>query len=237
MEVESLNYFELRNVKETDYENYILPDWLIETLSLEDKILDYGCGLGQMLIALKRQGYNNLKGADICLAAVDICKKNKLDVEQRDVYEMLEEYRGYFDVVILSHVLEHLDKSEMVQFLEKIKCLLLPQGKIVVMVPNAQSNTGCYWAYEDFTHKMLFTTGSLCYVLRAAGFYNIELVDDFKVKGGKMLSFRSILKIIRFFLLRLYILNKRFWNLVTESSFHRQSVDCYSYEIKAIARE
>lgn len=42
------------------------------------------------------------------------------------------------------------------------------------MMPNAQSNTDCYWAYEDFTHYTLFIAGSLLYVLREAGFTNIE---------------------------------------------------------------
>ena len=37
-----------------------------------------------------------------------------------------------------------------------------------------QLNTDCYWAYEDFTHYTLFIAGSLLYVLREAGFTNIE---------------------------------------------------------------
>ncbi len=55
-------------------------------------------------------------------------------------------------------------------------------------MPNAQSHTGCYWAYEDFTHNTLFTAGSLLYVLKMAGFAHIEIIDKdalVGVKGGK----------------------------------------------------
>lgn len=45
------------------------------------------------------------------------------------------------------------------------------------MVPNAQSYTGAYWRYEDFTHNIMFTAGSSTYVLRSAGFENIEFLD------------------------------------------------------------
>lgn len=55
--------------------------------------------------------------------------------------------------------------------------MLADNGIIFISVPNAQSHTGCYWAYEDFTHSYLFTAGSLEYVLRAAGFSNVHIVD------------------------------------------------------------
>jgi hypothetical protein len=45
------------------------------------------------------------------------------------------------------------------------------------MVRNVQSNTGSYWAYEYFTHFTLFTSGSIYYVLKMAGFDEIEFVD------------------------------------------------------------
>ncbi|MGC9101323.1 MAG: hypothetical protein ACP5HC_08750 [Caldisericum sp.] len=41
------------------------------------------------------------------------------------------------------------------------------------MVRNVQSNTGAYWAYEDFSHFTLFTSGSIYYVLKMAGFDEI----------------------------------------------------------------
>ncbi len=100
----------------------------------------------------------------------------------------------------------------------------------MVAVPNAQANTGAYWAYEDWTHTTIFTTGSLYYVLKAAGFNNIEFLDIDCSMGSPLIK-----KIIRKALLKLYKLNLSFWNKVTCSSFHKTSPQVFSYEIKAKA--
>jgi hypothetical protein len=104
-------------------------------------------------------------------------------------------------------------------------------GQLIVMVPNAQSNTGCYWAYEDFTHSTLFTAGSLYYVLCAAGFSQVEFIDIDCTAGMK--PFKKLMKKC---LLGLYIFHFGFWNKVTASAFHSPSPQIFSYEIKAIAR-
>ena len=70
-----------------------------------------------------------------------------------------------------------MPKHEIIPLLIKVRSLLTQSGSLLVMVPNAQSNTGSYWAYEDFTHHTLFTAGSLYFVLRQAGFDSVEFVD------------------------------------------------------------
>lgn len=78
----------------------------------------------------------------------------------------------------MSHVLEHLPKDMIIPVLQKIRdSLLNKDGELCIMVPNAMSNTNCYWAYEDFTHNTLFTPGSLLFVLREAGFSDITFLD------------------------------------------------------------
>lgn len=61
--------------------------------------------------------------------------------------------------------------------------LLTDKGQVFIRVPNAQSNIGCYWAYEDFTHNLLFTAGSLLFVLCSAGFENIKLIDQYGLEN------------------------------------------------------
>lgn len=230
------NYFELRNIHKNYYSDYIIPSWILKTIHVNDKILDYGCGYGQFLTALKKTGYTNIKGIDICSEAVQVCIKNGLDVELINDDD-LKKYRGCFDFITLSHVLEHIPKSEIISFLGIVKTLLNDNGKLIIMVPNAQSNTGCYWAYEDFTHTTLFTTGSLFYVLKAAGFSQIDFVNSSNVQWNKIYRVINILRVFKSFLLQLYKLNRKFWNLVTESSYHKPSPECYSYEIRAVAKK
>ena len=228
-------YFNLRNIKQTYYEEYKIPMYLRCVLPVEPhaKILDIGCGFGQMIQALKKEGYSNLKGVDISDEAIDYCLKQGLEVIKiTDLRQFCVTSGNKYDFIIMSHVLEHLDKSTIIDIVGQIKNNLMNQGaSLLVVAPNAQSNTGCYWAYEDFTHTTLFTAGSLYFVLKAAGFESVEFLDP----DGLTYS-RPIIKQLRKFFLFIYKMNVGFWNMVTDSSFHRPSPQIFTYEIKAIAK-
>ena len=101
----------------------------------------------------------------------------------------------------------------------------------MIMVPNAQSVTGAYWMYEDFTHYTLYTAGSMSYVLKAAGYEYIHFVNP---DGTEFMSAPK--KLIIKTLLAYYRLKQDFWNLVTQSSFHKPSPRIYSFELKVVAR-
>ena len=109
---------------------------------------------------------------------------------------------------------------------------LKENGRLFIAVPNAQSNTGCYWRYEDFTHHTLFTAGSLLFVLRQAGYSKMQIYDK-----DCLLGLDGWKKIIRKILLSLYRSNNKFWNKVTASSYHSPSPVVNSYEIKMIAEK
>jgi hypothetical protein len=99
-----------------------------------------------------------------------------------------------------------------------------------VYVPNAQSNTGSYWA-EDFTHHTLFTSGSLYCVLSKAGFAQVEFIDADCTAG-----MRPRRRWLKRRLLTIHTANYRSWNRVTFSATHPPSPEIFSYEIKAVAR-
>jgi SAM-dependent methyltransferase len=229
-----MSYFDLRNVSTYDYEDYELPLYLkkiIINFSLTARILDYGCGFGQTLNALKQRGFNNICGADIDEKVLEFCGKIHQVYDCRKI-GWDDELKNSFDLIIMSHVLEHFPKDEMISRLAEIRQLLKDDGKIVIMVPNAQSNTGAYWAYEDFTHHYLFTSGSIYYVLKAAGFSKISFIDIDCTEGLKLTK-----RILRKMFLSLYRLNFGFWNRITTSSFHRPSPQIFSYEIKVCAEK
>ena len=98
-------------------------------------------------------------------------------------------------------------------------------------MPNAQSNTDCYWAYEDFTHYTLFTAGSLFYVLREVGFTAIEFLDHDGL--GNSTGWKKFVKRL---LLKAYIKNKLFWNKVTGSAYHQPSPMIFTWELKCLAK-
>lgn len=226
------NYFKFRKVTSSDYDGFLLPAWLKRELSDKNaSILDFGCGYGQVLSALHAEGYSNICGADIEESAISFCTKNSLNVRMLDVTNTGNPFEKKFDVIILSHVIEHVEKNLIIDVLNKIRNNFLKEGgQLLIAVPNAQSNTGCYWAYEDWTHTTLFTSGSIYYVLKSAGFEQIDFLDIDCTVGQN-----HIVSALRKFLLFFFKLNNSFWNKVTKSSFHMPSPVIYSYEIKVKA--
>ena len=228
-------YFKHRNIENGFYSDYILPVYLESVLptNKDAQVLDIGCGFGLMLLALKKKGYKRLSGVDISEDAVRYCAQLGLNAKKIDnLIDFCASADKRHDFIIMSHVLEHLEKSTIIETLEYIKKNLMnPEACLVVMVPNAQSNTGCYWAYEDFTHNTLFTAGSLFFVLKSAGFESVAFLDPDGLTGS-----RPVIKQLRKFFLFIYKMNIRFWNIVTNSSFHRPSPQIFTYELKALAK-
>lgn len=226
-------YFTNRGVEPPTNTNQKLPRYLRDRLAnVNAKILEIGCGYGNLLFALQNEGFKNIIGMDVSEQAVSYCTRHGLPVQKGNILSYVGNEQ--YDVVLMSHVLEHLPKDNVIPMLNKIRdTILAPKGELYLMVPNAQSNTNCYWAYEDFTHNMLFTAGSLLFVLREAGFQQIEFLDadglyDFKRRGGWEYWKRK-------WLLKLYIKNRLFWNKITGSSYHRPSPLIFTYELKCVA--
>ena len=227
-------YFELRNVNLNTYTEYQVPAYLKEILvDSRSNILDFGCGFGQLTSALISAGYKYVEGAEINSVAIRILQERGLIVHDLNgTTDFFATHANSYDFVIVSHVLEHLPKDQIISHLKKIRTVLNATGRIIVMVPNAQSHTGAYWAYEDFTHNTMFTSGSIYYVLKAAGFSGVSFLDPEGLAGISNVK-RSIKKL----LLLAYKLNYNFWNKVTSSSFHIPSQQIFSYELKVIANK
>lgn len=228
-------YFRNRNVRGSSVAEYRLPEYLREYLPADRgaAILDIGCGFGQTLDALRQEGYRNLAGIDVSVEAVAEARQKGLDIELiGDIGSFCAKSGKRYDFIIMSHVLEHVEKDLIIDTLRTIReVLIAPRGSLAVMVPNAQSPTGCYWRYEDFTHTTIFTAGSLFYVLNSAGFESVEFIDP---DGTADNSFP--LKLLRKLFLAVYRLDLWFRNRITRSAFHRPSPQIFTYEIKAIAR-
>ena len=227
------NYFEFRKISEENYTDSKIPLWIKKEIEKKDtKILDYGCGFGQLLRELLRDNYQNIYGVDIEKNAIESCQNSGLMVEELNLDNLKNPYNFKFEIIILSHIVEHIPKSEIINTLAFIKNeFLAKNGKLLIAVPNAQSNTDCYWAYEDWTHTTLFTSGSIYYVLKAAGFEKVEFLDIDCTLGSSIIK-----STIRKFFLKLYKLNKNFWNKTTCSAYHQPSPQIFSYEIKVKAQ-
>jgi len=111
------------------------------------KILEVGCMFGHLLEELKNE--YEVRGIDIGHEAVTFCREKGLNVDLISAEDFVQKNHQQFDLIVLSHVLEHLlDPSDV---LKKFNSFLNPGGKIIVLVPNQASFCrkffGRYWGW------------------------------------------------------------------------------------------
>ena len=101
------------------------------------KIADIGCAIGGLLEQLKGKGFKNLLGIDPSISCVQITKQEKgIDCIHSSLFELDESF-GKFDLLVISHVWEHiLDLENAIKSLQKI---LAPNGCIYIECPNAMN--------------------------------------------------------------------------------------------------
>lgn len=99
--------------------------------SVHSAILDVGCGSGRLLRRMQRSGFTNLQGVDP-YAPGDIAEPG-FRLRRAE----LQSVEGRFDLIILSHVLEHL--SDPVATLAMARRRLSADGTILARVPVAGS--------------------------------------------------------------------------------------------------
>ena len=228
------NYFKLRKIDDNFYQNYQIPNFILKIIKEKNikKILDYGCGTGQLINALMQKNID-VTGMDASDEAVNIGKKNGLNIIKiNNLDEEKKNYENTFDLIIISHVLEHQKKNEMANLLNNLRYMLKENQYLLTIVPNAQSITGAYWRYEDFTHEYLFTTGSLNYLLCDNNFDKIEFIDIYATSNLNFIN-----KIIRYLAIKMYETLHLSFLKITGNSYHLSSKNIFTYEIKCLAKK
>ena len=227
-------YFNLRNINADYYKQFQIPKYLENLLTANKAkfILDYGCGLGQLTSALHNKKYKVI-GMDISEESLAEFKKKKINfVKINNLNYQKKKFKDKFDLIILNHVLEHQKKEEIILFLKDLKYMLKNNGLLFIAVPNAQSLTGVYWRYEDFTHQTLFTSGSLYYVLKASGFQKVEFIDIYATQNLNIITGTIRLLALKLVEIILPIIFK-----ITGNGYHTPSKNIFTFEIKCVAKK
>jgi SAM-dependent methyltransferase len=143
------------------------------------RILDVGCGMGFALEALRARGYTRLEGIDADPAQVAAAGARGLAVAHvSDTAAWLRARPDQYHVVLLLDVLEHVPRAEQFDFLAAIHAALVPRGRLICSVPNANSTLGSRQRYMDWTHHTSFTEHSLDFALHHGGFAEITVLAD-----------------------------------------------------------
>jgi 2-polyprenyl-3-methyl-5-hydroxy-6-metoxy-1,4-benzoquinol methylase len=139
---------------------------IINSYSKGKRLLDIGCGTGELLYYCSKKGLL-VKGIEPNLKARQFAvNKYKLEISEDFSGKILANEK--FDCITLWHVLEHLHKPD--ETLNQIKRMINPHGVLIIAVPNSDSWEAThykkYWAAYDLPrHISHFTYNTLEYFL------------------------------------------------------------------------
>ena len=139
------------------------------------RALEIGCSTGVLLNLLKNRNWE-VWGVEPSESAL-VAEKKGIRVINK-FFQEADLPRGYFDVVILNHTLEHLENP--VSILVKARSLLRRRGIIYIDVPNFASLSakllGRRWPYiMPEEHIWYFTPVTLKKLIRKSGFKPIYI--------------------------------------------------------------
>lgn len=166
-----------RNLGQKLEEPRLLTVFCLANPTGNKKILDIGCGRGELANAMALAGAG-VTGIDYSDAAIDIATRTFLSGRERSNLNFIRadfmkwDPPGTFDVILATDLIEHIDDTTLHAVMKKISRILKPGGVLIVhTAPNRHyydmhysllrenaRNAGCYLPknprtyYEDLMH-------------------------------------------------------------------------------------
>ena len=210
----------LVRMKETGVE--LTLRWLNKRVSLYDKpgkVLDIGCGMGSLLGGFKKRGWDTY-GIEPTPYYSEFAREKYGAEVITGFFEDANLPSSYYDMVTLSHCLEHL--PDPTQTLTRVRSLLKDEGLIYIGVPNILKGGRFRWIQAP--HLYYYSSNTLRMLLRKTGFEPIEIDGrgdiraiaqkgiiekvDFNTAGD---DYREIIRVLRWRSVRIVPIVVRRW--------------------------
>jgi len=157
----------------------VTPERVSKLVPQNARVCELGCGNGSLITRLKNAGFG-VVGVEPDYAARVAASENEVAVLAGSAELLPDELAlNSFDMVIMSHVLEHcLDPTAAVM---NVRRLLKPGGLALLAVPNneciGQRESGFAWRWMDLPrHANFFTGESLRKLCQTCGL-RVEATD------------------------------------------------------------
>jgi SAM-dependent methyltransferase len=171
-----------------------------ETGRLKGKrVLDYGCGNGRLLSIVAQRGAS-VCGIEQSATARKQCTSIGLSAVYADLNELAHDPSAFqFDLITMCDVIEHLREPWLE--LSRLRRFLLPNGKVIITTPNADSlrsqTAGSSWDQRrNWTHFYYFSRRSLTRVLKRAGYTavaELAAITEYSHHGPLRRKFQRLL--------------------------------------------
>jgi 2-polyprenyl-3-methyl-5-hydroxy-6-metoxy-1,4-benzoquinol methylase len=143
---------------------------------LDARILDVGCGQGDLVAMLSRLGYKGAGGIDVSPEQVRLAHEAGVqNIQQGDLLPFLERSVNAFDAIVATDVLEHFAPPDALALFDLIANSLRPGGRLIARVPNGASPFAGRYRYGDLTHGLSYTSRSVHQAAAMAGFVTVEV--------------------------------------------------------------
>lgn len=151
------------------YKKLTIYTKFIGELPKDAKVLEIGSGNGSFLYFIEtyyRLNAKNLSTLDISKSVIESLSKNLITKRYNnnlsDTIDYLEKDTQKYDLIIMRHVLEHMEKSYIIELIPLLTNSLTSTWKILIEVPNLVNiPLGISLYFGDFSHYTGFTEKSL----------------------------------------------------------------------------
>lgn len=171
-----------------DPESRKLLELISRHVKNDARILDVGCGYGRNLEKLQRSGFVNAMGIDI---NPEIVAANRVRGFKCIELEDLNANLGKFELILMSHVIEHFSPLDLKNFIDTYLDYLVPNGYLIIATPLMSD-----YFYDDFDHVKPYHPAGILQVfgkdnaqIQYYGVNKLELRDLWFRKGRYRLSF------------------------------------------------
>lgn len=171
-------------------------------------ILEIGCGDGAFVYFLSKMGFGNVTGIDVSEEQVSVGRNLDIpNLQVGDALEFLKSKRESYDLILARDVIEHFDRNDVFELVQKISIALRPSGKFIMQVPNGEGFFFSSIFYGDYTHETAFTVSSVRQLFLNTGFVKSECYPTGPVPYSWKARIRHMLWALKVFV-------HRFWKMV-----------------------